>query len=165
MDGLLSPEPGLVIWSGLTFLILFFLLRKYAWKPILGMIKEREDKVEEALASAEQAKAEYKKVEEAKAQMAAEARQERDLLLKEARALKDSIIEEARNTAQVEANKILADAKAQIAKEKADAIIGLKQQVAKLSVEIAGKILSETLQTESQQEKLIEKYLNESNFN
>ncbi|MBP5366153.1 MAG: F0F1 ATP synthase subunit B [Bacteroidales bacterium] len=165
MDGLLSPEPGLVIWSGLTFLILFLLLRKFAWRPILGAIKEREDKIESALASAEEAKAEYRKVQEAKAQMAAEARQERDSLLKEARLTKEAIIEEARKTAKEEADKILADAKAQINKEKADAIVDLKQQVAKLSVDIAGKILSQTLQTDSQQEKLIEKYLNESNFN
>lgn len=165
MDGLLSPEPGLVIWSGLTFIILFILLRKFAWRPILGAIKERENQIEAALSSAQEAKEEYKKVQEAKSQMAAEARQERDLLLKEARETKEAIIEEARKVAQTEANKILADAKAQIEKEKTDAVIELKQQVAKLSVEIAGKILSETLQTESQQEKLIEKYLNESNFN
>ncbi len=162
---LLSPEPGLVIWSGLTFLILLAILRKYAWKPILDSIKARENKIEQALESAKKANEEYKKVEEAKTKMAAEARQERDALLKEARAMKDSIVEEAKKAAQTEADKIMADARLQIEKEKSNAIVELKQQVAKLSVEIAGKILSEDLQTTGKHEKLIEKYLNESNFN
>lgn len=162
---LLSPEPGLVIWSGLTFLILFVLLRKFAWKPILGMIKEREDKIEQALVAAQRANEEYKRVEEQKAQMAADARRERDVLLKEARAMKDSIVEEAKTAALTEANKIIDQARSQIEKEKADAIVELKQQVARLSVEIAGRILAEDLKTDARQEKLIEKYLSESNFN
>ncbi len=162
---LLSPEPGLVIWSGLTFLILFALLRKFAWHPILDAIKERETKIEQALLSAQKANEEYKKMEEQKAKLAAEARQERDLVLKEARELKDSIIEEAKKVAQTEAAKIMDGARIQIEKEKANAINELKQQVAKLSVDIAGKILLENLQTNGQQEKLIEKYLKESNFN
>ncbi len=162
---LLSPEPGLVIWSGLTFLILFALLRKFAWHPILDAIKERETKIEQALLSAQKANEEYKKMEEQKAKLAAEARQERDLVLKEARELKDSIIEEAKKAAQTEAAKIMDGARIQIEKEKANAINELKQQVAKLSVDIAGKILLENLQTNGQQEKLIEKYLKESNFN
>ncbi len=162
---LLSPEPGLVIWSGLTFLILFALLRKFAWKPILDSIKARETKIEQALLAAQTASEEYKKMEESKAKLTAEARQERDLLLKEARAMKDSIIEEAKKAALTEADKVMESARAQIEKEKVNAISELKQQVAKLSVEIAGKILLEDLQTDGRQEKLIEKYLNESNFN
>ncbi len=162
---LLSPEPGLVIWSGLTFLILFLLLRKFAWRPILDSIKARENRIEQALLSAQKANEEYKKVEEAKAQMTAEARKECDALLKEARATKDSIVDEAKKAAQTEAEKIIAEARSQIENEKSNAIAELKQQVAKLSVEIAGKILSEDLKTSGKQEKLIEKYINESNFN
>lgn len=162
---LLSPEPGLVIWSGITFLILFLLLRKFAWGPILGAIKEREEKIEMALASAQKASEEYKRIEEAKANMVADAKQERDMMLKEARAMKDSILAEAKENAVVEAQKIVASAKVQIQKEKSDAISELKQQVAKLSVEIAGKLLVEDLKANERQEKIIEKYLNECNFN
>lgn len=162
---LLSPEPGLVIWSGLTFLILFALLRKFAWKPILDSIRTRENKIEQALLAAQRANDEYKKVEEAKAQMTAEARLERDTLLREARAMKDSIVEEAKTAAAAEANKIMEGARAQIEKEKAEAVKELKQQVAALSVEIASRIMIEELKGEGRQEKLIEKYLSESNFN
>ncbi len=162
---LLSPEPGLVIWSGATFLVLVFVLGKFAWNPMLGAIKEREDKIESALKAAAAAEQEYKKIEEAKAKMEAESRLEREKILKEARAMKDSIIEEARQQAIAAAEKVSADARAQIAKETADAKAELKKQVAKLSVEIAGRILAEDLQTTGKQEKLIEKYLNESNFN
>ncbi len=162
---LLSPEPGLVIWSGLTFIILFLLLRKFAWRPILDAIKAREHKIEEALASAQKASEEYKRIEEAKANMVADAKQERDLMLKEARAVKDSILAEAKENAVVEAQKIVAAAKLQIEKEKADAISELKLQVAKMSVEIAGKLLSENLKSDERQEEIIEKYLNECNFN
>ena len=163
---LLSPEPGLVIWTGLTFLILLFLLKKYAWKPLLSMIQEREDKIATALESAKKANQEYQRMEEAKAQMEADARKERDELLKEARAMKDSIVEEARKAAQDESEKIIADARLQIEKEKASAISELKQQVVKLSADIAGKILLvDNLQVDGRQEKLIEKYLQDSNFN
>lgn len=162
---LLSPEPGLVIWSGITFLILFLLLRKFAWGPILGAIKEREEKIEMALASAQKASEEYKRIEEVKANMVADAKQERDMMLKEARAMKDSILAEAKENAVVEAQKIVASAKVQIQKEKSDAISELKQQVAKLSVEIASKLLVEDLKANERQEKIIEKYLNECNFN
>lgn len=162
---LLSPEPGLVIWSGLTFIILFFLLKKFAWKPMLTAIKAREEKIEQALVLAQKATEEYKKMEESKAKMTAEARLEREQMLKEARAMKDSIVGEAKTAAQTEAEKVMSAARAQIEKEKQNAIVELKQQVAKLSVEIAGKILAENLQADGKQEKLIEKYLNESNFN
>lgn len=162
---LLSPEPGLVIWSGVTFLVLVFVLGKFAWNPMLGAIKEREDKIENALKAAAAAEEEYKKIADAKVKMEAESRLEREKILKEARAMKDSIIEEARQQAIAAAEKVSADARAQIAKETADAKAELKSQVAKLSVEIAGRILAEDLQATGKQEKLIEKYLNESNFN
>ena len=119
---LLSPEPGLVIWTGLTFIVLLLVLGKFAWNPMLGAIKEREDKIERALKAAEDAAQEYKKIEEAKSKMEAESRLEREQILKEARAMKDSIVEEARQSAQTEADKVIANARAQIEKEKADAI-------------------------------------------
>lgn len=162
---LLLAAPGLVIWSTFTFLLLFFLLRKYAWHPILGAIQAREDKVAQSLEAAKKATEELKNMETLRAKMATEARQEKDQLLKEARALKDKIVDEARQTAQEEAERIMANAKAQIEKDKADAVAELKQQVAKLSVEIAGRILAENLQSNDKQEELIEKYLKESNFN
>lgn len=162
---LLSPEPGLVIWSGLTFLVVLAVLTKFAWKPLLGMVKEREDKISAALDKAEATQQAYARMEEDKARQEAETRQEREAILKEARALKDQIVDEARQAAKAEADKILVEARAQIAKEKSGAIDELKQQVAKLSVEIAGKLIGSELQAEGNQEKLIEKYLQESNFN
>jgi F-type H+-transporting ATPase subunit b len=132
---------------------------------MLEAIKAREDKIEQALVSAQKATEEYQKMEESKAKMAAEARIEREQMLNEARAMKDSIVGEAKAAAQAEAEKVMTAARAQIEKEKQNAIVELKQQVARLSVEIAGKILAENLKADGQQEKLIEKYLNESNFN
>lgn len=162
---LLSPEPGLVIWSGVTFIVLLLVLGKFAWNPILGIVKEREETMAKALEYAAEAKEQLEKMKEIKAQMEAESRLEREQILKEARAMKDSIVEEARKQASSEADKEMAIARMQIQKEKADAVVELKKQVAKLSVEIAGRILAEDLQTNGRQEKLIEKYLNESNFN
>ncbi|MCF0189946.1 MAG: F0F1 ATP synthase subunit B [Marinilabiliaceae bacterium] len=162
---LLSPEPGLVIWTGLTFLILLYLLGKFAWRPLLSAIKEREDSIKNAIESANKANEELKQLEATRARIQAETRQERDAVLREAQSLKNSIVEEARAAAKQEAEKIVVEARAQIEKEKADAMLEMRQQVAKLSVQIAGKILVENLASDDKQNELVEKYLNESNFN
>ncbi len=165
MDGLLNPEPGLVIWSGLTFLVVLALLTKFAWKPILGMLKEREDEISSSLAKAKEAQQEYERIEAQKAQMQAETRAERDAIIKEAREKVQQMLDEARKTSQEEGDKIIEQARAQIEREKAGAIDDLKRQVAALSVQIAGKLIESDLQSGDRQEQLIEKYLQESNFN
>ena len=162
---LLSPEPGLVIWTGLTFLILLYLLGKFAWRPLLSAIKEREDSIKNAIESANKANEELKQLEATRARIQAETRQERDAVLREAQSLKNSIVEEARAAAKQEYETLVVEARAQIEKEKADAMLEMRQQVAKLSVQIAGKILVENLASDDKQNELVEKYLNESNFN
>ncbi|MCQ2214654.1 MAG: F0F1 ATP synthase subunit B [Bacteroidales bacterium] len=162
---LLSPEPGLVIWTGLTFLILIYLLGKFAWKPLLGAINEREATIKAAVENAAKATEELKQIEATKARIEAETRKERDSILKEAHALKDNIVEEAKNAAQQEATKIVEAAKAQIAKDRADAMQDLRKTVAKLSVEIASKVIAKDLEKDASQNDLVEKYLQECNFN
>ena len=162
---LLSPEPGLLIWTGLSFLLLMFFLSKFAWKPILGAIKSRDEKIEMALLAAQKATEELKNIEQTKVRIINEAKHERDKLLNEARELKDSILSEARQIAHSETEKIIRMARQQIEKEKDEAIHDLKKQVAKLSVNIAEKILTEELSKDGNQQKIIEKYLNESHFN
>lgn len=165
MDGLLNPEPGLVIWSGLTFLVVLALLTKFAWKPILGMLKEREDEITSSLAKAKEAQQEYARIEAQKAQIEAETRAERDAILKEAREKVQHMLDEACKLSQEEGDKLIEQARAQIEREKAGAIDELKKQVAALSVQIAGKLIESNLQDNDRQEQLIEKYLQESNFN
>ena len=165
MDGLLNPEPGLVIWSGLTFLVVLALLTKFAWKPILGMLKEREDEITSSLAKAKEAQQEYARIEAQKAQIEAETRAERDAILKEAREKVQHMLDEARKLSQEEGEKLIEQARAKIEREKAGAIDELKKQVAALSVQIAGKLIESNLQDNDRQEQLIEKYLQESNFN
>lgn len=162
---LLSPEPGLVIWTGLTFLILLYLLGKFAWKPLLGAIKERETTIQTAMENAVKANEELKQIEATKSRIEAETRKERDSILKEAHALKDNIVEEAKNAAQQEAQKIVEAAKAQIAKDRADAMQDLRSTVAKLSVQIASKVIAKDLSSDANQNDLVEKYLQECNFN
>ncbi|MDO4461576.1 MAG: F0F1 ATP synthase subunit B [Bacteroidia bacterium] len=162
---LLSPEPGLVFWTALTFLILLYLLGKYAWKPLLGAINERETAIKQAVENAAKASEELKQIEATKARIEAETRKDRDSILKEAHALKDNIVEEAKVAAQQEAQKIVEAAKAQIAKDRADAMQDLRKTVAKLSVEIASKVIAKDLEKDGSQNDLVEKCLQECNFN
>lgn len=165
MDGLLSPEPGLVIWSGLTFLVVLALLTKFAWKPLLGMLKEREDEISSSLEKAKEARQEYERIEAQKAKMLTESRAERDAILKEAREKVQAMLDDAKRRAQEEGAKLIEQARAQIEREKAGAIDDLRRQVAALSVEIAAKLIESDLRADDRQEQLIEKYLQESNFN
>jgi F-type H+-transporting ATPase subunit b len=162
---LLTPEPGLLLWSLISFGLLVFLLGKFAWKPILQALKVREETIEFSLKEAEKARHELVNLEKTKKQLMEEARIDRDNLLKEARDLRNTIIEESRETAKKEAEKILIAARMQIEAEKSMAIDELKKQVALLSVEIAGKILHQELNTANKQQEVINHYLKEVNFN
>ena len=124
---LVTPAIGLVFWMSVTFLFIFFILKKFAWKPILNMIKEREDSIESALQAAEKAKLEMKELQAGNERILAEAMAERDNLLREARETKDSIVNEAKTKAKAEADKLINQALESIRNEKMAAITELKK--------------------------------------
>lgn len=163
--GLMIPETGLLIWMLITFLALLFLLKKFAWKPILKMIKDREDSIDNALKSAEKAKEEMQSLQADNERILAEARNQRDLMLKEAREMKESMISQAKNTAKTEGDKMIAAARETIQNEKMAAITELKNQVALLSIDIAEKILKRELAAENKQKELIGDLLKETKLN
>ena len=162
---LITPELGLVIWMTFTFLALFFILKRYAWKPILHALQVREETIEYSLREAEQARQEVKNLEKTKKQYMDEAKTERDALLKEAKEIKTKMINEARSEAKSEADKIVKNAQEQIIAEKTAILDDLKKQVAVLSVDIATRILESELDKKGKQEEIINKYLSEASFN
>lgn len=162
---LVTPDFGLLFWMLLSFLTVLVILRKYAWKPILGLIKSREDSIEHALQSAERAKAEMQALHADNERILAEARNERDKMLKEAREMKDAIVGEAKNKAKTEADKLINTAREAIQNEKMAAITDLKNQVAQLSIDIAEKILKRELSAENKQKELLGDLLKETRLN
>lgn len=164
-EGLLNHHIGFVFWATLAFLILFLLLKKLAWKPILGAIHERERSIETALASAENAKAEMARLTSQNEALLKEARAERDLILKEAKELKDKMIAEARTSAQAEGNKMIEKAKIEIEGQKNAALAEVKNQVSSLSIEIAEKILRRQFEDASKQDALVSDLLKEVKLN
>lgn len=162
---LLNPNVGLVFWMSISFLILLIILRKFAWKPILGSIKKREESINNALSAAAQAEKKLKDLQVENEALLAEARKERDLILKEAREAKERIINEAKSSAQEESDRLLKSARENINNEKMKAITELRNQVANLSIEIAEKILKEKLSDESKQKEVLENILKEVTLN
>jgi len=162
---LLTPDLGLFIWNLLAFLILFFILRKTAWKPILKSLNEREKGISDSLATAERVKAEMAQLKSENEALLAKAREERAQLLKEARETKDKIINEAKDQAKLEAGKIIVDAQAAIEAQKMAAITEVKNQVGNLVVEVSEKILRRELANKSEQEKYIKELANEVKLN
>ena len=156
---------GLFFWQSLLFVILVFFLRKYAWKPILNAVEEREDGIKNALDSAEKAKQEMENLNADNQRILAEARIERDRLLKEAREMKNNIINEAKEQAGSEADKILSSAKEQINNEKMKAITELKNSVADLSIDMATMVLKSELKNSDKQKQLVTEALKEANLN
>src|SRR5690606_20511808 len=154
---LISPGLGLIFWTTLTFLILVFLLAKFAWKPILNAVKSRESAIEEALKSAQRAREDVKNLQADNEKVLKEAREERERVLREARSMKDKMISEAREAAGAEANKIIDSAREQIEHEKMAAITELRNQVATLSIEMAEKVLRAELKDKKSQEEMVER--------
>ena len=166
MEKLLNDfSVGLFFWQTLLFLVLLFLLRKYAWKPILKAVEDRESSIEDALNSAEEATKKMAELQSSNEKLLNEAREERDAMLKDARQVKDKMIAEAKATANVEGEKIIASAKETINLEKLAAITELKNQVASLSIEIAEKILKEELSSEDKQKAIIDNVVKDINLN
>ena len=162
---LVTPDFGLIFWTLVTFLLLVFLLSKFAWKPILKMLNDREASIEDALKAAERARDEMKSLQADNEAVLKEAREERERILKEAREMKNKIVSDAKDIAIAEGEKAIASAKAAIAAEKASAIAALKNQAAVLSIEIAEKVLGNELSAENKQAEMISKMIDEVKFN
>ena len=162
---LVKPAIGLIFWMFVSFGIVLFILKKFAWKPILSMIKERETSIEEALNAARKAKEEMVALKSSNEKILMEAKIERDKLMKEAREMKEAIIGEAKTKASKEAEKIIASARESIQNEKMAAITELKNQVASLSIEIAEKILKQELAEDGKQKTLVNSLLDDINLN
>jgi F-type H+-transporting ATPase subunit b len=144
---LLTPELGLFVWTLIAFLAVFFILKKFAWKPILDALSERETGIAASIASADKVRKEMAMMQSENEKLMAQAREERTAMLKEAKETKDRIVNEAKDAAKLEANKIIADAQQQIQQQKMAALTEVKNEIGKLSVEVAEKILREQLST------------------
>jgi len=162
---MISFDPGLIIWTTIIFSLLLVVLKRFAWKPILSAVDERNKSIEEALRSADKAKEEMALLNADNERILIEAKNQRDALLKEARDIKEGIIKEAQENANKQADKILTSAKEQIANEKLKAITELKNKVAILSIDIAEKVLKRELKDKSHQEEFITETLKNSDLN
>ncbi|MGQ1945573.1 F0F1 ATP synthase subunit B [Geofilum sp. OHC36d9] len=163
--GILSVDPGLVFWTTLSFVILLLILRRYAWKPILRALKVRQEYIEFSLRDADAAKKEIEKIAETQKQMMNSARLEREAMIREARETKNQIVAEASKAAEQAADKILMQARQQIKREQNEAMAGIRQQISRLSLEIAGKILKQEMADEKRQKEVINQYLEDISFN
>ncbi|MGB3182505.1 MAG: F0F1 ATP synthase subunit B [Cyclobacteriaceae bacterium] len=162
---LLTPGIGLIFWQLVGFLGLLFLLGKFAWKPILSALKERETSIENALASAESAKLEMQQLKADNEKLLDEARAERDKILAQAKEASKAIEEEAQANASKRADKIIRDAEASIETKKAAAIADIKNQVADLSLQITEKLLRTKLSSQEDQKALVAEYLKDVKVN
>ena len=155
MHPLLNPDLGLWVWTLLAFVIVLFILKKYAWGPIIKSLNERERSIAESIETAERVKAEMAQLQSENETLLAKAREERTEMLREAKATKDKIINEAKEQAKEEANKILADLQVSIDTRKVAALNELKTQVGSLVVEMSEKVLKRELSDKNAQEKYI----------
>ena len=162
---LITPEFGLLFWQTLIFLILFLLLAKFAWKPILGSLKEREDSIESALRMADQAKVEMQQLKAGNEKLMAEARQERDRMMQEAANMANQYREVEKARATSEASHIVQQARDAIQAEKNAALAEVKNTAAQLSLDIAERILRRELTDPAAQTQLVDSYLKEVKLN
>jgi F-type H+-transporting ATPase subunit b len=163
-NSLTTPGIGTIFWAVLIFSMFFFLLSKFAWKPILNAIRQREEMIKGSLASAENARKEMLKLQRDNEAILKKAREEREGILKEARDVRDKLIAEAKGKASEEAEKLVEKARTSIEREKAIALGDIRNQVTNLSIEIASRIIGEKLSKTGEQEKLIEDYIKEINL-
>ena len=162
---LVTPDVGLLFWTFVSFAILYFLLKKFAWKPILGSVNEREQSIHEALLAAEKAKNEMQNLNSDNEKILKEAKVERENMLKDAREIKAKLISEAENQAKIQASKLIESAQIAIQNEKNSAMNELKQTVVELSIGIAEKVISNELEDKNKQLKVVETMLNEASLN
>jgi F-type H+-transporting ATPase subunit b len=162
---LLIPSFGLIFWTLLVFLIVLWLLKKYAWKPILNSLNTREKSISDSLATAERVRAEMAQLKSENEALLAQAREERATMLKEARNTKDRIINEAKEQAKTEAGKIITDARAAIEVQKMAALTEVKNQIGNMVVEVSEKILRRQLENKQEQENYIKQLAGEVKLN
>lgn len=162
---LTTPGIGLIFWTTIVFLLLFLLLAKFAWKPIVSAIRKRNEAIDNALQAAEKARSEMAQLKADNEQLLKEAQKERDIILAEARKTRDKIVEEAGIKAKEETERIIAAAHENIHFEKMAAITELKNQIAVLSLEIAEKIIRENLASDAKQQDIAQKLADEISFN
>jgi F-type H+-transporting ATPase subunit b len=162
---LLLPHLGLIFWTLLAFLVVLFILKKYAWGPILKGLNDRETNIAESIASAEKVKQEMAQLKGENEALLASAREERATMIKEAKLTKDKMIAEAKDEAKVQAAKILTDAHAAIQQQKMAAMIDIKNQVGKLVVEVSEKVLRRELANKGDQETFINQLAQEIKLN
>jgi len=162
---LVTPSIGLVFWTLIAFLFLLVLLKKFAWKPIMTAIHDREQFIDEALNKAELAKKEMARLTAQNEDLMKQARAERDAILKEAKTLKDAILSEAKTSAHTEGTKLIEKAKIEIENQKKAALVELKNQVSSLSIDIAERVLRNQLQDKAKQEELVAGLLKDVELN
>jgi F-type H+-transporting ATPase subunit b len=162
---LVQPGIGLIIWMTIAFSLLLWILAKFAWKPIMNGLKEREKTIEDALNEANRAHEEMKELKFSNEQLLKEAKEERDLILRDARKVKESIIDSARSKANEEANRMIENAREAINNEKLAAIHDMKNQLALLSIEIAEKIIKKELEGKDKQKEFIQRLIDEVKLN
>lgn len=152
---LLIPSFGLIFWTLLAFLIVFFILKKFAWKPILSSLKERETGIANSLATAEKVKAEMALMKSENEALLAQAREERARMIKEAKDTSDKMISDAKEKAKTEFERIVADAQGAINQQKNAALTDVKNQIGKLVIEVSEKVLRRELANQREQETYI----------
>jgi F-type H+-transporting ATPase subunit b len=162
---LVNPGIGLIFWMTLAFGIVLWVLAKYAWKPILKSLKEREHSIDSALHEADKAREEMKALKFSNEELLAEAKEERDALLKQAREVKEKLIAEASMKANEEANRIVESAREAIKNEKMAAMVDLKNQIAKLSIDIAEKVLERELENTEEQKEYVDQMIKKAKLN
>jgi F-type H+-transporting ATPase subunit b len=162
---LITPGIGLLFWMVLIFSLLLFILGKYAWKPVLKSLKNRENSIEEALRLADKTREQMAQLKSDNEKLMVEARKERDKMMAEAREMKDHILGEARQRSVEEGKKLIDQARTQITQEKAAAIDEIRTMVAGYSVEIAEKLLRKKLEKDKDQQTLIEEYIKSIRLN
>jgi F-type H+-transporting ATPase subunit b len=153
---LLSPHLGLILWTLLAFIIVLLILGKYAWKPILKSLNDREKNISDSILSAENMRKEMEKMHSENEALLAKAREERSQMMREAKEMRDKMIQDAKEQARSETNKIVADAQSVINQQKMAAIVDLKNQVGNLVLEVSEKVLRRELSNKEEQEKYIQ---------
>jgi len=165
LNPLVKPDFGLVIWMTVTFLIILFVLGKYAWKPILKAIHDREGNITDSIATAEKVRLEMAQLKNDNEALLAQAREERAVMLKEAKETKDRIITQAKEEANVVKAKMIADAQVSINNQKMAAMVDLKNQVGNLVIEVSEKVLRRELSNKADQEIFIRQLADNSKLN
>jgi F-type H+-transporting ATPase subunit b len=159
---LLAPNPGLIFWTTLVFILLLVILSTFAWKPILKGIKTREQSIQDALDQAKKAREEMQQMQAQHEEIQKQARQEREQILRQAKETSDKIIAEAKQSAQQESKRILEDAHATIEREREAAFSEAKKEITQIAMEIAEKILRQELSSTQANEDLVNRYLAET---